>query len=281
MGFSRQKNTGVVCNALLPVIFPTQGLNPSLLQSPALEGRFFTTSATWETQAATAPAKSLQSCPTLCYPRDGSPQAPPSLGFPRQEHWSGLPCPSPMHESEKWKWSRSVMSDSSRPHGLQPTRLSRPWDFPAKSTGVGCHCLLWEAQTGLSSIQIGSLSLFTLANIQAHIKPLWRLSLLTYVRLLYHPMDNTFLCPWNFPGNNTGVGCHFLLQGIFLVQGSNLHFLQVHMANFIASGFWNPITMKGSWELNYVMRELCFYFCCILVTEKRIIRRQDGIRQTS
>ena len=28
-------------------------------------------------------------------------QAPPSLGFPRQEHWSGLPFPSPMHESEK------------------------------------------------------------------------------------------------------------------------------------------------------------------------------------
>ena len=27
-------------------------------------------------------------------------QAPPSLGFSRQEHWSGLPCPSPMHESE-------------------------------------------------------------------------------------------------------------------------------------------------------------------------------------
>ena len=29
-----------------------------------------------------------------------------------------------------------------RPHGLQPTRLFRPWDFPGKSTGVGCHCLL-------------------------------------------------------------------------------------------------------------------------------------------
>ena len=30
-------------------------------------------------------------------------QAPPSLGFSRQEHWSGLPFPSPMHESGKWK----------------------------------------------------------------------------------------------------------------------------------------------------------------------------------
>ena len=69
-------------------------------------------------------------------------QAPLSLGFSRQEHWSGLPFPSPMHESEKWKWSRSVVSNPQRPHGLQPTRLLHPWDFPGKSTGVGCHCLL-------------------------------------------------------------------------------------------------------------------------------------------
>ena len=34
------------------------------------------------------------------------------------------------------------MSNSSRPYGLQPTRLLRPWDFPGNSTGVGCHCLL-------------------------------------------------------------------------------------------------------------------------------------------
>ena len=61
-----------------------------------------------------AAAKLLQSCPTLCDPIDGSPPGSPSLGFSRQEHWSGLPFPSPMHESGKWKWSRSVVSDSSR-----------------------------------------------------------------------------------------------------------------------------------------------------------------------
>ena len=33
------------------------------------------------------------------------------------------------------------------------------------------------------------------------------------------------LCPCNFPGKNTGAGCHFLLQGIFSAQGSNLHLL--------------------------------------------------------
>ena len=79
----------------------------------------------------------------LCVtPEMAAHQAPPSLGFSRQEHWSGLPFPSPMQESEKWKWSCSVMSDSLRPHGLQPTRLLHPWDFPGKCTGVGCHCLL-------------------------------------------------------------------------------------------------------------------------------------------
>ena len=48
-----------------------------------------------------AAAKSLPSCPTLCDPIDGSPPGSPSLGFSRQEHWSGLPFLSPMHESEK------------------------------------------------------------------------------------------------------------------------------------------------------------------------------------
>ena len=89
--------------------------------------------------AAAAAAKSLQSYSTLCDPIDGSPPGSPSLGFSRQEHWSGLPFPSPMHESEKWKWSHSVVTS---PHGLQRTRPLRPWDFPGKSTGVGCHCLL-------------------------------------------------------------------------------------------------------------------------------------------
>ena len=51
--------------------------------------------------AAAATAKSLQSCPTLCDPRDGSPPASPVPGFSKQERWSGLPFPSPVHESKE------------------------------------------------------------------------------------------------------------------------------------------------------------------------------------
>ena len=45
------------------------------------------------------------------------------------------------------------------------------------------------------------------------------------------------LCPWDFPGKNTGVGCHFLLQGIFPTRGSNpglLHCRQIlyHISPF-------------------------------------------------
>ena len=124
------KNTGVGCHFLLQGIFPTQGSNPGLhhcrqtlypLLLLLLLSRF----------------SRVQLCTT---PQTAAHQAPPSLGFSRQEHWSGLPFPSPVHESEKWKWSRSVVSDPQRPHGLQPTRLLHPWDFPGRSTGVGYHC---------------------------------------------------------------------------------------------------------------------------------------------
>ena len=39
-------------------------------------------------------------------------------------------------------------------------------------------------------------------------------------------------CTWNFPVKNMEVGCHFLLQRIFLAQGLNLHLLHWHVANY-------------------------------------------------
>ena len=50
----------------------------------------------------TATAKSLQSCPTLCDSIEGSPPGSPVPGILQaRTHWSGLPFPSPVHESEK------------------------------------------------------------------------------------------------------------------------------------------------------------------------------------
>ena len=50
------------------------------------------------------------------------------------------------------------------------------------------------------------------------------------------------LCPWDFPGKNTGMGCHFLLQGIFPTQGSNPHFL--HLLHWETDFF--PLHQLGS-----------------------------------
>ena len=54
-----------------------------------------------------------------------------------------------------------------------------------------------------------------------------KVKLLSHVRLFAtHGLQPiTFLWPWDFPGKNTGMGCHFLLQGIFPIQGLNLRLL--------------------------------------------------------
>ena len=62
------------------------------------------------------------------------------------------------------------------------------------------------------------------------------------------------LCPWDFPGKNTGVGCHFLLQGIFLTQGSNSCLLHWQVDSLPLSHLGSPIdtilAVKGGGELS-------------------------------
>jgi len=93
--------------------------------------------------AATAAAKSLQSCPTLCDPIDGSPPGSPVPGIlqARTLEWVAISF------SKAWKWKGKVKSLSRvrllRPRGLQPTRLLRPWDLPGKiASSTNSHHLL-------------------------------------------------------------------------------------------------------------------------------------------
>ena len=67
-----------------------------------------------------------------------------------------------------------------------------------------------------------------------HIFPIVAVQLLSCVQLFVTPW--TWLCcPWDFPGKNTGVGCHFLLQGIFWTQGSNSRLLHWQAGIFLPS----------------------------------------------
>ena len=143
--------------------------------------------------------------------------------------------------------SRSVMPDSLRPHGLQPSRLFCPWDFPGKDIGVGCHFLLQGifptqgSNPGLQhcrqilyqlNYKTSSFSHLLFSSIIKHcslrkgiLSPFWSVSVSRSVMpdsLRPHGLQPTrLLRPWDSPGKNTGVGSHCLLQGIFLTQGSN------------------------------------------------------------
>ena len=56
------------------------------------------------------------------------------------------------------------------------------------------------------------------------------------------------LCPWDPPGKNTGMDCHFLLQGIFLIQGLNLGLLQCRQILYSLSPQGSPIGY--TWFIN-------------------------------
>ena len=60
------------------------------------------------------------------------------------------------------------------------------------------------------------------------------------------------LCPWDFPDRNTGVGCHFLCQGIFLTQGSNPYLW--HLPHWQADSL--PLSHLESWWLYIHMKNV-------------------------
>ena len=71
-------------------------------------------------------------------------------------------------------------------------------------------------------------------------------SILVYSVIQLCPILTRLLCPWDFLGKNSRVGCHFLLQEIFLTQGSNLNLLCLRhwQADFL------PLCHLGSLYIN-------------------------------
>ena len=122
-----------------------------------------------------------------------------------------------------------------RPHRRQPTRLPRPWDSPGKNTGVGCHFLLQcmkvkrESEVAQSCLTpsnrmhcsppgssvhgIFQARVLEWGAITFSRKTAADKSLQSCPTLRPHRRQPTrLLHPWDSPGKNTGVGCHFLLQ---------------------------------------------------------------------
>ena len=127
------------------------------------------------------------------------------------------------------------MSNSVRPHRRQPTRLPRLWDSPGKNTGVGCHFLL-QCMKVKSESEVAQ-SCPTLRDPMDCSLPGSSVHGISQARILESESESHSVVydslrphglysPYNSPGQNTGVGCHFLLQGIFLTQRLNLGLLQ-------------------------------------------------------
>ena len=70
----------------------------------------------------------------------------------------------------------------------------------------------------------------------------------------------SLLCPWNCPGKNTGAGCHSLLQGIFLTQGSNSQLLNCRQILY-------SLNHQGSQLQTFVHTKTCIHICCCSVAK--------------
>ena len=109
--------------------------------------------------------------------------------------------------SRQWKWNPSVVSDSWRPHGLQPKRLLCPWDFPGENTGVDCHFLLQEIFP-TKRIKPGSPALW--ADALPSEPPGWSRQFLVLFRLISPPsLNGSWVSNW--PSiHKTGLRNHLL-----------------------------------------------------------------------
>ena len=84
-------------------------------------------------------------------------------------------------------------------------------------------------------------------------------------KFLWPPWPTRLLGPWDFPGKNTGVGCHFLLQGIFLTQGWNTSLFPLlrHLGSPL--GQYTPCylmpDLSREWEIKFTSS---FWPCLLL-----------------
>ena len=176
-------------------------LSSTISQSLCKFMSFELLACTWIISVWCLCAKLLQSCLTLCDPRDSSPLGPSVHGIlqARILEWVAMPssreCSQPRDKT---------CISSPRPEGGPSKPQQTPGDLCSSSGEV----LAFPSQGRLCRAACSVMS-----------DSLWPHAL----------WPARPLCPWNSPGSNSGLGCYSLIQGIFLTQGSNLglpHFRQ-------------------------------------------------------
>ena len=151
-----------------------------------------------------------------------------------------------------------------RHHRRQPTRLSGPWDSQGKNTGVGCHFLLQFMKVKSESEVAQSCP--TLSDpmdcsppgssvcgiFQARVLEWGAIAFSSLIMQLCLNLCNPMDCSipgssvyGDYPGKNTRVGCHALLQGIFPTQGSNPGLPHWRQILYSLSHQGSPRILKG------------------------------------
>ena len=164
---------------------------------------------------------------------------------------------------------------------MEPTGLFCPCNFPGKNTGVGRNFLLQEiflTQGPQAPHRVIPVFLLNLIHVPKHGGPQMLHDLINITVFTvaigqtkmkgeikttksrqnrpkvvsqslrsYGLYPARLLCPWDSPSKNTGVGCHFFLQGIFPTQGSNLCLL--HLLHWQVDSL--PLSYTGKLTSSY------------------------------
>ena len=133
-----------------------------------------------------------------------------------------------------------------------------------------------------SSMSPGYLQLLRLLQIRGSYKPLLCVCMLVaqLILILWDSMDCSWpgSSPWDFPGKNTGVGCHSLSQGIFLIQGSNPGLQHCRQILYHLSHQGNPKATLGFYnflEQCKELRETCLLVYYIIINMMKNIVGQS------
>ena len=140
----------------------------------------------------------------------------------------------------------------------------------------GCVCIRWESFNKAlcffvcffaMDISIYKLTIYIYIYISVHAKSLQ----LCLTLLPYGMWPTRLLCPWDSPSKNRGVGCHFLLQGIFPTQGLNPHFL--HLLHWQADSLYICIIAYIWYYYNVILAYILpgNFLLCIYKWKKKYI----------